>query len=175
MIEVLAGAGAGRLLLDGGKGHLAVVSEALAPTSFADVPMFGMVKDDKHRTRGLVSAAGGEIMLAMHRGVFTFVTSIQDETHRWANDYRRRLQKGCTYASTLQQVPGVGPATAKALMAHFKTVNAVRDAGEDALAAARGVSRPAARAVWEYFHGEGENGAERTAASPDAPEDGAER
>lgn len=67
--------------------------------------MFGMVKDDKHRTRGLVSAAGGEIMLAMHRGVFTFVTSIQDETHRWANDYRRRMQKSRAYSSTLQSVP----------------------------------------------------------------------
>ena len=54
-------------------------------------------------------------MLAMHRGVFTFVTSIQDETHRWANDYRRRMQKSRAYSSTLQSVPGVGPASARML------------------------------------------------------------
>ena len=114
--------------------------------------MFGTVKDDKHRTRGLVSAAGGEIMLAMHRGVFTFVTSIQDETHRWANDYRRRMQKSRAYSSTLQSVPGVGPATSRALMAHFKTVSAVKEASEEQLAGAKGVSRAAARAVYAHFH-----------------------
>ena len=98
------------LLIDGGRGQVSAVQAALAGTQLADVPMFGMVKDDKHRTRGLVSAAGGEIMPAMHRGVFTFVTSIQDETHRWANDYRRRMQRSRAYSSTLQSVPGVGPA-----------------------------------------------------------------
>ena len=103
------------LLIDGGRGQVSAVQAALAGTQLADVPMFGMVKDDKHRTRGLVSAAGGEIMLAMHRGVFTFVTSIQDETHRWANDYRRRMQKSRAYSSTLQSVPGVGPASARML------------------------------------------------------------
>lgn len=80
-------------------------------------------------------------MLAMHRGVFTFVTSIQDETHRWANDYRRRMQKSRAYSSTLQSVPGVGPATSRALMAHFKTVSAVKEASEEQLAGAKGVSR----------------------------------
>lgn len=139
------------ILLDGGKGQLSSVRAALESTPLADVPLFGMVKDDKHRTRGLVSEAG-EIALAMHRGVFTLVTAIQDETHRWANDYRKRLQKGRAYASTLQGVPGVGPATAKALMAHFKTVGAVKEAEETALAEAKGVSKSAARAVYAYFH-----------------------
>ena len=111
-----------------------------------------MVKDSKHRTRGLVDAAGREIALAMHRGPFTFITSIQDETHRWANDYRRRLQKGRAYSSTLEAVPGVGPATAKALLAHFKTVGAVRAASLDELCAAKGVSKRAASAVWNAFH-----------------------
>ena len=140
------------LLIDGGRGQVSAVQAALAGTQLADVPMFGMVKDDKHRTRGLVSAAGGEIMLAMHRGVFTFVTSIQDETHRWANDYRRRMQKSRAYSSTLQSVPGVGPATSRALMAHFKTVSAVKEASEEQLAGAKGVSRAAARAVYAHFH-----------------------
>ena len=140
------------LLIDGGRGQVAAVCAALAGTLLADVPVFGMVKDSKHRTRGLVDAAGREIALAMHRGPFTFITSIQDETHRWANDYRRRLQKGRAYSSTLEAVPGVGPATAKALLAHFKTVGAVRAASLDELCAAKGVSKRAASAVWNAFH-----------------------
>ena len=140
------------LLIDGGRGQVAAVCAALAGTRLAGVPVFGMVKDSKHRTRGLVDAAGREIALAMHRGPFTFITSIQDETHRWANDYRRRLQKGRAYSSALEAVPGVGPATAKALLAHFKTVGAVRAASLDELCAAKGVSKRAASAVWNAFH-----------------------
>ncbi len=140
------------LLIDGGRGQVAAVCAALAGTQLAGVPVFGMVKDAKHRTRGLVDAAGREIALALHRGPFTFITSIQDETHRWANDYRRRLQKGRAYSSTLEAVPGVGPATAKALLAHFKTVGAVREAPLEELCAAKGVSRRAAEAVWNAFH-----------------------
>ncbi len=93
------------LLIDGGRGQVAAVRTALEGTPLAGVPVFGMVKDDKHRTRGLVNAEGGEIALSLHKGVFPFVTSIQDETHRWANDYRRRLQKGRAYSSTLQSIP----------------------------------------------------------------------
>lgn len=140
------------LLIDGGRGQVAAVCAALAGTQLAGVPVFGMVKDAKHRTRGLVDSAGREITLALHRGPFTFITSIQDETHRWANDYRRRLQKGRAYSSTLEAVPGVGPATAKALLAHFKTVGAVREAPLEELCAAKGVSRRAAEAVWNAFH-----------------------
>ena len=140
------------LLIDGGRGQVATVCAALAGTQLAGVPVFGMVKDAKHRTRGLVDAAGREIALALHRGPFTFITSIQDETHRWANDYRRRLQKGRAYSSTLEAVPGVGPATAKALLAHFKTVGAVREAPLEELCVAKGVSRRAAEAVWNAFH-----------------------
>ena len=140
------------LLIAGGRGQVAAVCAALAGTQLAGVPVFGMVKDAKHRTRGLVDSAGREITLALHRGPFTFITSIQDETHRWANDYRRRLQKGRAYSSTLEAVPGVGPATAKALLAHFKTVGAVREAPLEELCAAKGVSRRAAEAVWNAFH-----------------------
>lgn len=140
------------ILLDGGRGQVSAVSAVLAGTKLADVPLFGMVKDDKHRTRGIITEGGEEIVLAMHRGVFAFVTAIQDETHRFANDYRKRLQKGRAYASTLQEVPGVGPATAKALMAHFKTVTAVREAAQEQLCEAKGVSKAAAKAVYAHFH-----------------------
>lgn len=139
------------ILLDGGKGQISAVRKALENTSLAAVPLFGMVKDDRHRTRGLITPDGEEIQLSMHKSVFSFITSIQDETHRWANDYRKRLQKGRAYASTLQNVPGVGPATAKALLSHFKTVTAVRQAEYEELCAAKGVSKRAAKAVYDYF------------------------
>ncbi len=149
------------ILLDGGRGQVSAVRAVLAGTPFADVPLLGMVKDDRHRTRGLIDGDGREIALAAHRGPFTFISNIQDEAHRWANDYRRRLQKGRSYSSTLEGVPGVGPATSRALLAHFKTVAAVREASEAQLAAAKGVSRRAARNVHRYFHGPAAPGADK--------------
>ena len=140
------------LLMDGGRGQVSAAKAALAGTALADVPLYGMVKDDHHRTRAIVDSEGREIAINMNRGTFTFVTAIQDETHRWANDYRRRMQKSRAYSSTLQSVPGVGPATSRALMAHFKTVSAVKEASEEQLAGAKGVSRAAARAVYAHFH-----------------------
>ncbi len=139
-------------LIDGGRGQVSVVKQALKGSALADVPVFGMVKDDRHRTRGLIDAEGREIALAMHKGVFAFITSIQDETHRWANDYRRRMQKSRAYSSTLQEISGVGPATSRALMMHFKTVSAVKEASEAELCAVKGVNRTAARAVYAHFH-----------------------
>ncbi len=141
-------------LIDGGRGQAAAVCEALADTPFSDVPVFGMVKDNRHRTRGLVSAAGGEIALALHKGVFPFITSIQDETHRWANDYRRRMQKGKAYSSTLQRISGVGPAVCRSLLGQFKTLSAVKQASMEELKAVRGVSEKTARAIFEFFHSE---------------------
>ena len=140
------------ILLDGGRGQVSAGKQALAGTGLADVPLFGMVKDNKHRTRGIIDAQGAEITLSMHRGVFTFVTAIQDEVHRFAIDYQRRSAKGKAYASTLTSIQGVGPATAKALMKHFKTVKAIGEAGEEELAAVKGVNKAAAAKVWGYFH-----------------------
>ena len=76
------------LLIDGGRGQVSAVKEALRGTALEHVPTFGMVKDDHHRTRAIVDDAGGEIAINRNRNIFTFVTNIQDETHRYANDYR---------------------------------------------------------------------------------------
>ena len=140
------------ILLDGGKGQVSAVRAALAGTALAAVPLFGMVKDDHHRTRAIVTADGGEIAISMHRGVFTFLSSIQEEVHRFSIEYQRASQKKKSYASSLTAIPGVGPATAKALLAHFKTVGAVREAGAEELAQAKGVGAAAARRVFDWFH-----------------------
>ncbi|HIX05853.1 MAG TPA: excinuclease ABC subunit UvrC [Candidatus Fournierella pullicola] len=140
------------ILLDGGKGQVSAVKSALAGTALAAVPLFGMVKDDHHRTRAIVTAEGGEIAVSMHRGVFTFLSNIQEEVHRFSIEYQRASQKKKSYASSLTAIPGVGPATAKALLAHFKTVGAVRQASAEELEQAKGVGAAAARRVYDWFH-----------------------
>ena len=87
-----------------------------------------MVKDDHHRTRAMVDSDGREIAINMNRGTFTFITAIQDETHRFANAYRKQQMKQKSYSSTLTEVPGVGPKLSKALLAQFKSVGAVKEA-----------------------------------------------
>lgn len=141
------------ILLDGGKGQVSVVRQALHGTAFAEVPLYGMVKDDRHRTRAIIDSAGREIVINMTRGTYTFITSIQDEVHRFANSYRKQQMKQKSYASSLTGVPGVGPATAKALLAHFKSVGAVRAAGVEQLQQVPGVGPATARAIHAFFNG----------------------
>ena len=143
------------LLMDGGRGQVSAAKAALAGTALADVPLYGMVKDDHHRTRAIVDSEGREIAINMNRGTFTFVTAIQDETHRFANAYRRQQMKQKSYSSTLTEVPGVGPKTAKALMAQFKSVSAVKEAAPDQLENTPGVGRQMAQTIYEYFHPQG--------------------
>ncbi len=140
------------ILLDGGKGQVNKVINALKNTNFNNVPIFGMVKDSKHRTRGLINENGQEIVLSMYKGVFSLITSIQNETHRFANDYRKRLQKTNTYKGTLNTIPGVGPATVKILLQHFKTVSAVRSATQQELAQVKGVSKTVANTIYNFFN-----------------------
>ncbi len=141
------------ILLDGGKGQVSVVRQALHGTAFAEVPLYGMVKDDRHRTRAIIDSAGREIVINMTRGTYTFITSIQDEVHRFANSYRKQQMKQKSYASSLTGVPGVGPATARALLAHFKSVGAVRAAGVEQLQQVPGVGPATARAIHAFFNG----------------------
>ena len=140
------------LLIDGGRGQVGAVKQALKDTAFAHVPTFGMVKDDHHRTRAIVDSEGREIAINMNRGTFTFITAIQDETHRFANAYRKQQMRKKSYSSTLTEVPGVGPKTAKALMTQFKSVGAVREATPDQLENTPGVGPQLAQTIYDYFH-----------------------
>ncbi|MBQ3588035.1 MAG: excinuclease ABC subunit UvrC, partial [Oscillospiraceae bacterium] len=121
-----------------------------------DVPVFGMVKDSKHRTRAMVSR-DGEIAIAMHKGIFKFITEIQDEVHRFSIEYQRRTRKNKSYAVTLTKVPGIGPKKAENLMRKFKTVANIRAAEMGRLIEAEGISYKDARNIYEYFHNEEEN------------------
>ena len=136
------------LLMDGGRGQVSAAKAALAGTALADVPLYGMVKDDHHRTRAIVDDAGGEIAINRNRNIFTFVTNIQDETHRYANDYRKRAMKKRSYAATLTAIPGVGEKTSAALLAHFKTVAAVKAASISDLEEVKGISHAKAEMLY---------------------------
>ncbi len=141
------------IFLDGGKGQLSSVLEILAGTAFRDVPVFGMVKDSKHRTRAMVGK-DGEIAIAMHKGIFKFVTEIQDEVHRFSIEYQRRNRKSKSYAVTLTKVPGIGEKKAENLMKKFKTVANVKNAEMNDLIEAEGISYRDARNIYYYFHDE---------------------
>ena len=136
------------LLIDGGRGQVGAVRAALRGTALEHVPTFGMVKDDHHRTRAIVDEDGREIAINRHRDIFTFVTAIQDETHRFANDYRKRLMRKKSYAATLTALPGVGEKTSAALLAHFKTVAAVKAASISDLEEVKGISHAKAEKIY---------------------------
>ena len=149
------GKGFGRLpdliLLDGGKGQVSAVLPVI--DSFGlDIPVFGMVKDDNHRTRAIVSA-DGEIALRPNRSVFTFVTGIQDEVHRYAISFNRQQRKKAL-GSSLEEIPGIGKKRAKELLRYFRTIKNISNASTEELEQAPGMTHPAAVSVYRYFHGE---------------------
>ncbi len=140
------------ILIDGGKGHLNAALEIMEQMD-VDIPAFGMVKDNKHRTRGLVSK-DGEIGISAVTGVFNFVTRIQDEVHRTAISYHRSLHKKESVKSELENIKGIGEVRRRALLTHFKTISAIANASEEELFAVDGMDKKAARAVWAYFNKE---------------------
>jgi excinuclease ABC subunit C len=137
------------ILLDGGKGHVAAVKPVLEEDGF-DIPLFGMVKDDKHRTRA-IAADGGEIAINASRGVFTLVSQIQDEVHRFAIAYHHNTQGRAAISSRLTQAPQIGGTRAKSLMKYFKTVEKLRGATEEELADVPGMTKSAAAALKEWL------------------------
>ncbi|MCI8497539.1 MAG: excinuclease ABC subunit UvrC, partial [Clostridiales bacterium] len=152
--EKESGEGFGRLpdliLLDGGKGQVSAVLPVIQRFGL-NIPVFGMVKDDRHRTRA-ITTDGRELSISANRSAFTLVSTIQEEVHRFAIGYHRQKRSKSAVSSTLLDIPGIGPARAKALLKQFKTVGRIREAEEQELSGAPGMNAAAAKAVWEYFH-----------------------
>ena len=140
------------ILLDGGLGQMSAVRPVLEKHGIT-VPLFGMVKDSKHRTRA-IAAEGGDISIKSNRAAFTFITGIQDEVHRFAIGYHKQRRSRSMLASELTEIEGIGKARAAALLKHFKTVKAIKAATADELAAAPGMTKAAADAVYKHFHEE---------------------
>ena len=136
-------------LIDGGETH-ARAALAVAREFGVMVPIFGMVKDDRHRTRALVTPEGWEIGIVGNPAVFSLIGQIQEETHRFAITYHHESHTKSTMKSALDDIPGVGTKRREALRKHFGTIKAIKEADIEALAAV--VPRPAAEAVWRHFH-----------------------
>ncbi len=140
------------ILLDGGKGQVAAV-RAVFDRMDIHVPLFGLVKDDKHRTRA-VTGDGGEIVLSSKRALFAFLSKMQDEVHRFAIGYHHTRRKNAAFRSSLTSIEGVGEVRAKALLKYFRTIDNISKADLTELEAAPKMTKDTARAVFRYFHPE---------------------
>lgn len=136
-------------MIDGGLGHVRIAKGVLERFG-CETPVFGMVKDDHHRTRGLVAPDGREFSIATTPAVFALVGRMQEEVHRFAITYQRTLRQSQAVRSQLDQIPGIGEKRRTALLQTFKSLKRVREATIEELEAA--VPHTAAQAVYDYFH-----------------------
>ena len=141
------------LLIDGGVAHAGVAVEVLTELGLS-FPVFGMVKDDRHRTRALVTPEGREIRIDNNQAIFALIGSIQEETHRFAITYHRQLRSKRLSYSELDGIPGIGPKRKQELLKKFGSLTAMRAASLMELE--RVLPRDAAAAVYKHFHEEDE-------------------
>ena len=144
------------LLIDGGVNHARIAVEAISELHLS-FPVFGMVKDDRHRTRALVTPEGMEISIDTNQPVFAFIGTIQEETHRFAITYHRQLRSKRLRYSELDGIAGIGPKRKQELLRQFKSLAAISQATLPQLE--RWLPRDAAAAVYHHFREkeEGEN------------------
>jgi len=138
------------ILLDGGKGQLSSVTQKLDEMGI-NVAVFGMVKDSKHQTNAIVSD-GGKITIKQNRSAYTLITNIQNEVHRFAIGYHKSRRSKAMFNSELIKIEGVGKGRAAALLKHFKTIKAIKNASVEELCAVKGVSRAVAENIYNYFN-----------------------
>lgn len=138
------------ILLDGGKGQISAVEQILKKHNI-NLPLFGMVKDSKHRTRA-IATNGGDISIKANESAYRLVTTIQDEVHRFAIGYHKKRRSKKMLSSELLAIEGIGEAKAKALLKHFKTMKAIREASVDELSAVAGINRSLAEKIYSEFN-----------------------
>lgn len=138
------------ILMDGGRGQVNIALKVLEKLGLT-IPVCGMVKDDHHRTRGLYFN-NVEIPIDTSSEGFRLITRVQDEAHRFAIEYHRSLRSKEQIHSVLDDIPGIGDTRRKALLRKFKSVENIRDASEEELAATESMNALSARRVYEFFH-----------------------
>ncbi len=147
------------ILLDGGRGHVSVVRELLREKQI-DIPIFGMVKDDYHKTRALCTEQE-EISIAREHDVYSLIYRIQEEVHRYTVGRMDQAKRKTVRTSVLTRIEGIGPAKAKKLLAAFGGMRALRAASEEAIAAVAGITAKDAAAVWQDLHRTDDNRKEK--------------
>lgn len=140
------------ILLDGGQGHVNTVTPVIRSMGI-EVPVFGLVKDSKHRTRA-VATGGGEISLTKSRSAFNLVTRIQDEVHRYAITYQAARHKKTSYQLELTKIKGIGEKKAIKLMTEFKTKDNLKKASIEEIAKAAGINLNAAQQLSDMLNEE---------------------
>lgn len=139
------------LLIDGGVGHAVIALHAIQALGLT-LPVFGMVKDDRHRTRALVTPEGKEISIANRQNIFTFIGNIQEEVHRFAISYHRKLRSKRLAYSELDSIQGVGAKRKQDLVKAFKSLSAIRDASVEELCDV--VPKNVAVSIYQFYHNE---------------------
>ncbi len=138
------------ILLDGGSGQVSAVAPVLEKYNLG-IALFGMVKDSKHRTRA-IAKDGGNIALKSNRSAYTLITLIQDEVHRFAIDYHRKKRSKKMLSSELVTIEGVGEKRATELLKSLKTLKAIKEATVDELSAVKGITKPVAQKIYDFYH-----------------------
>ena len=137
------------ILLDGGKGQVSAVQKVFDKYG-VNIPLWGMYKDDKHRTKGLISATK-EFELDKTSNLYRFVASIQEEVHNYAITYHRSLRNKSLTKSSLDDIPGVGEKRKKALLSNFKSIEDIKNASVEELAQIEGLNKSVAENIYNYF------------------------
>jgi excinuclease ABC subunit C len=137
------------ILIDGGAAHASVVRSVLSVAEI-DIPVYGMVKDNKHKTRALISPDGEEIGLSANPAVFALIGTIQEQTHKYALDYHRNLRSRNSYKSRLDSIEGVGEKRRNALLKRFGSIKAISAATVEELSTT--VPKSVAEKIFEHFH-----------------------
>lgn len=138
------------ILMDGGKGQVSSAEKVMARHGLS-IPILGMVKDDKHRTRGLLYQ-GEEVILNPHSEGFKLITRVQDEVHRFSIEYHKKLRSKAQVQSVLDEIPGVGKERKKQLLLHFKSVENLRSASLEEIEACESIPKNVAQSIYDYFH-----------------------
>ena len=138
------------IMIDGGLGHVNAASEVLKELNIS-IPLCGMVKDDRHKTRGLIYHEN-EIAIPARSEAFKLIAVMQDEAHRFAIEYHRSLRQKKIAKSALDEIAGIGPGRKRALFKHFKGIEDIKKASIEELAAVKGMNRKAAENIYNFFN-----------------------
>ena len=137
------------ILLDGGEAHVNTVRQVMDEVGI-DIPLFGMVKDDYHKTRAITDGER-EISIAIEPGVYAFVYKLQEEAHRFAVKNSQGAKVRTMTHSTLEKINGIGPKKAKLLLSAMP-LGKIRASSVEELLAIRGISEKDAKNIYEYYH-----------------------
>ena len=138
------------ILMDGGIGQVTSAEKVLVAMGLS-IPVLGMAKDDKHRTRALVNGRGHEFILTEDPVMFRYCGRLQEEVHRFAIEYHRSLHNRNSIGSILDNIKGIGPVKRNALLAHFESIEEIKKANIDSLMEVDGITLQNAEAIKEYF------------------------